>query len=125
MVGLLVLLLVTSVATARSDTIQRIAAIETRLDGRIGVAALDSGSGKRVDYRSAERFPMCSTFKFLAAAAILKRIEENKDKLDRFVPYSAKDILEYAPVTKAHLRDGGCVSRRCSDWSRAERRIDH
>jgi beta-lactamase class A len=50
---------------------------------------------------------MCSTFKFLAAAAVLKRVDENKEKLDRFVPYAAKDILEYAPVTKAHLRDGG------------------
>jgi beta-lactamase class A len=27
--------------------------------------------------------------------------------LDRFVPYAAKDILEYAPVTKAHLGEGG------------------
>src|ERR1051325_1396182 len=107
MVGLLVFLLATTVASAGTDTTERIAAIETRLGGRIGVAALDTGSSKRVDYRAAERFPMCSTFKFLAAAAVLKRIEENKDKLDRFVPYSAKDILEYAPVTKAHVRDGG------------------
>ena len=50
---------------------------------------------------------MCSTFKFLAAAAVLKRVDENKDKLDRFVPYSEKDILKYAPVTKAHLQEGG------------------
>ena len=28
-------------------------------------------------------------------------------KLDRYVSYEAKDILEYAPVTKAHLKDGG------------------
>jgi beta-lactamase class A len=50
---------------------------------------------------------MCSTFKFLAAAAVLKRVDENKEKLDRFVPYAAKDILEYAPITKAHLGEGG------------------
>jgi beta-lactamase class A len=107
MVGLLIFLLATTGANAGTATTERIAAIETRLGGRIGVAALDTGSGNRVDYRAAERFPMCSTFKFLAAAAILKRIEENKDQLDRFVPYSARDILEYAPVTKAHVRDGG------------------
>ena len=85
----------------------QIAAVESRLGCRIGVAALDSGSGKRVGYRADQRFPMCSTFKFLAAAAVLKRVDENKEKLDRFVPYDAKDILEYAPVTKAHLGDGG------------------
>jgi len=50
---------------------------------------------------------MCSTFKFLAAAAILKRVDDGQEKLDRFIHYGAKDILEYAPVTKAHLNDGG------------------
>ena len=50
---------------------------------------------------------MCSTFKFLAAAAVLKRVDEKKEKLDRFVSYGAKEILEYAPVTKEHLKDGG------------------
>jgi beta-lactamase class A len=50
---------------------------------------------------------MCSTFKFLAAAAVLKRVDEKKETLDRFVSYGTKDILEYAPVTKEHLKDGG------------------
>jgi beta-lactamase class A len=95
------------VAGARSDAANQIAATEARLGGRIGVAALDTGSGKRLDYRAEERFPMCSTFKFLAAAAVLKRVDEKQDQLDRFVSYDAKDILEYAPVTKAHLKEGG------------------
>src|SRR5215470_11387675 len=84
-----------------------IKAIEQRTGARIGVAALDTGSGKRLDYRSEERFPMCSTFKFLAAAAVLKRVDDGQEKLDRFVSYGEKDILEYAPVTKAHLKEGG------------------
>jgi beta-lactamase class A len=90
-----------------SDFPNRIAAIETRTGGRVAVAALDTGSGKRLDYRSQERFPMCSTFKFLAAAAVLKRVDEGKVNLQRFIRYGAKDVLEYAPVTKAHLKDGG------------------
>jgi beta-lactamase class A len=68
---------------------------------------VDTGSGKRFDYRSEERFPMCSTFKLLAAAAVLKQVDGRHEKLDRFVSYDAKDILEYAPVTKVHLKDGG------------------
>src|SRR5204862_3795339 len=67
----------------------------------------EKGIGKRLDYRSEERFPMCSTFKFLAAAAVLKRVDNGQEKLHRFVFYGANDILEYAPVTKAHLNDGG------------------
>src|SRR5437016_3695638 len=90
-----------------NDAVARIAAIEARIGSRIGVAALDTTNSKHVDYRADERFPMCSTFKFLASAAVLKRVDEKKEKLERFVPYGAKDILEYAPVTKEHLKDGG------------------
>ena len=97
----------TSTPAAQTEFAKRIAAIEAQTRGRIGVATLDTGSGKRLDYRSKERFPMCSTFKFLAAAAVLKRVDEKQEKLERFVPYDAKDILEYAPVTKAHLKEGG------------------
>src|SRR6266566_4573621 len=107
MVAGLLLLLAASTPGSTSDFANRILSIEERTGARIGVAALDTGSGKHLDYRSEERFPMCSTFKFLAAAAVLKRVDGGQEKLDRFVSYGAKDILEYAPVTKAHLKDGG------------------
>jgi len=107
MVAALVLLLAASTPGSTSDFANRILSIEERTGARIGVAALDTGSGKRFDYRSEERFPMCSTFKFLAAAAVLKRVDDGQEKLDRFVTYGAKDILEHAPVTKEHLKDGG------------------
>ena len=100
------LLAVTSALLA-DDVADRIASIEAHSGGRIGVAALDTGCSKRVEYRSTERFPMCSTFKLLAAAAILQRVDRKQEWLERFVPYGEKDILEYAPVAKQHLKDGG------------------
>jgi beta-lactamase class A len=106
-VFLLLTFLAAGPASGENDAAARIAAIETRIGGRIGVAALDTGNDKHLDYRAEERFPMCSTFKFLAAAAVLKRVDEKKERLERFVPYNAKDILEYAPVTKEHLNEGG------------------
>ncbi len=96
-----------SSALATHDIAKRIAEIETRTGGRIGVAAYDAGSGKRVEYRPNERFLMCSTFKLLAAAAVLKRVDDGKDDLNRSVRYGRKDILEHAPVTKKHLAEGG------------------
>jgi beta-lactamase class A len=104
---LLLAFLGASAASGENDAAARIAAIEARMGGRIGVAALDISNSKRLDYRAEERFPMCSTFKFLAAAAVLKRVDEKQETLKRFVPYGAKDILEYAPVTKEHLKEGG------------------
>ncbi len=104
---LLLFLMASSAASGQNDPATRIAAIETRVGGRIGLAALDTATGQRLDHRADERFPLCSTFKFLAAAAVLKQVDGGKEKLDRFVPYGANDILEYAPVTKRHLKEGG------------------
>ena len=91
-----------------SDTAEkRLAAIEKTLGGRLGVAALDKGSGCRLEHRANERFPMCSTFKFLAVAAVLHRVDEKQDQLTRFIPYTRADLLEYAPVTTQHVNEGG------------------
>ncbi|MEY2509358.1 MAG: beta-lactamase class [Verrucomicrobiota bacterium] len=74
---------------------------------RIGVAAIDLSTNRRVDYRADERFIMCSTFKVLAAAAVLKRVDKNKEKLERFVRYGEAQLLSYAPVTREHVKEGG------------------
>lgn len=98
-------------ATGNKTAAERIKAIETRLGGRLGVAAVDSGSGRRIEHRAAERFPMCSTFKFLAAAAVLYRVDENKEQLSRLISYTKADLLEYAPVTRQHVAEGGMPLR--------------
>jgi beta-lactamase class A len=86
---------------------RRLAAIEAALGGRLGVAVLDTGDETALMHRADERFPMCSTFKFLAVAAVLKRAAEGREQLDRFIPYSVADLERYAPVTRAHVAEGG------------------
>jgi len=84
---------------------KRIAQIEKQC--RIGLVAIDSATGRRIENRPNERFLMCSTFKLLAAAAVLQRVDRGDENLDRYVRYTQKDILAYAPVTKQHLAEGG------------------
>jgi beta-lactamase class A len=84
----------------------RIAAIEKDLGGRLGVAVVDTADGRRLEYHGADRFPMCSTFKFLAAAAILQRVDESREQLDRKISYGASDLLAWAPITKQHVQEG-------------------
>ena len=67
----------------------RLAALETSAGGRLGVAVLDTGGDARLLYRADERFPMCSTFKALASAAVLKRVDEGQEQLQRVVRYGA------------------------------------
>jgi beta-lactamase class A len=50
---------------------------------------------------------MCSSFKWLLAAAILARVDQGALTLDQMVPYSAKALLAHSPVTSAHLHEGG------------------
>ncbi len=94
-------------STGKDTPENRIKAIESRLGGRLGVAALDTGSGRRIEHRANERFPMCSTFKTLAAAAVLHRVDAKEEQLSRVVPYTEADLLEYAPIAKKHLAEGG------------------
>jgi beta-lactamase class A len=86
---------------------QGLAGIERRLGGRIGVSALDSGSGRRFDYRGGELFPMCSTFKLMLVACVLSRVDAGQEQLERVLSYGEADLLEYAPAAREHLKQGG------------------
>ena len=83
------------------------AALEAECGGRLGVAVLHTGSGAFVGQRVDERFPMCSTFKLLAAAAVLKRVDEGTEKLDRRVKFTTSDIVINSPVTKERVGGEG------------------
>jgi len=96
-----------AVAEKSPDELSKFAQLEAKTKSRVGVAAIDLSTNRRVDHRADERFIMCSTFKVLAVAAVLKRVDENKEKLDRFVPYKEAQLLSYAPVTRAHVKEGG------------------
>jgi len=81
--------------------------IEQRLGGHLGVAAIDLHSGHRLEYHAIDRFPMCSTFKLLAVAVVLHRVDRGDEHLDRRISFGEGDLLEYAPVTRAHVQEGG------------------
>jgi beta-lactamase class A len=85
---------------------EQIAALEQHIGGRVGIAAFDTASGRGFEYRASDRFPMCSTFKFLAAAAVLQRIDQKQEHLDRRISYTKGDLLEWAPITREHLPEG-------------------
>jgi beta-lactamase class A len=103
-VGAAAAVLAVSPASAAADAF---ALIEQRVGGRLGVAALDTASGARLGHRAGERFPMCSSFKLLAVGAALARVDQGHERLDRVIAYGEADLLDYAPVTRAHVREGG------------------
>jgi beta-lactamase class A len=108
-------------ALAQSDSF---AAIERQHGGPLGVAALDTGSGRRLAHRANERFAMCSTFKLLLVGLVLHKIDAGVETLHRRVAYTERLFPPgefYAPVTRANLREGGMsIEALCAaaiEWS--------
>lgn len=71
---------------------ETVAALEGRSRGRLGVAVVDTGTRHRFSHRGDERFPLCSTFKFLLAADLLARADRRALDLDRRVPITATHL---------------------------------
>ncbi|SCL41507.1 beta-lactamase class A [Micromonospora pallida] len=79
-------------------------ALEARFGARLGVYAVDTGSGVTVVHRPDERFAYASTFKALAAAALLDAT--STAELGRVVRYTRDDLVPHSPVTERHVTTG-------------------
>ena len=92
-------------AAPASDLASALTALEAKSKGRLGCAVLFP-SGRHVAHRADERFPMCSTFKFLAASLVLKRVDQGKEHLDRAISFLTTDLVTYSPITEKRVADG-------------------
>jgi beta-lactamase class A len=90
-----------------------LADLERRHGGRLGVAVLDTGTMNGVAHRGDERFPLCSTFKALAAAFVLARVDRGQESLARRVAYTKDDLVTYSPATEKHVGAGMTVGELC------------
>nr|BFD96172.1 class A beta-lactamase Bla1 [Kitasatospora sp. Xyl93] len=91
-------------APATSSAEDSFAALEQRFGARLGVFAVDTGSGREVTHRADERFAFASTIKSLAAGALLRKASDAD--LDKVVPYRQEDVLAWAPITSQHVATG-------------------
>ncbi|MDE3209165.1 MAG: class A beta-lactamase [Pseudomonadota bacterium] len=90
-----------------TDATARLAQLERRHGGRLGVAIIDTADGRQAMHRADERFLMCSTFKLLAVAATLARVDRGAERLDRRIVFAPSALLAYAPVTRQHVGEPG------------------
>jgi beta-lactamase class A/beta-lactamase class A CARB-5 len=84
-----------------------VADAENRLSARIGVAVLDTETGKTWTHRADERFPLNSTFKAFLCAALLEKGEQGDLQPDRRVNIRKEDLVTYSPVTEKKIGSGG------------------
>lgn len=81
--------------------------LEAGIGCRLGVGVRDTQTGRRYAYRGAELFPLCSTFKLLASAAVLTRVDAGREDLDRRIVFGAGDIVANSPVTENRVGGAG------------------
>ena len=98
---------------AERRPVDALAALERTTGGRLGVCAIDTDSGARVGYRDDERFPFCSTFKLVLAAAALDRDARAPGFLDERLAYQAADVVPYSPISGEHVGAGMTVAALC------------
>jgi len=99
--------------SAENDVTQQLAALEKRTGGRLGVSVLDTNSNVSFGHRQDERFAMCSTFKALAAAFVLARVDKGEEKLGRRIAVAKTDLHSHSPVAEKHVGDSMTVGELC------------
>jgi beta-lactamase class A len=90
-------------APARTDPTGRgldaLVRLEDETGVRIGAVAITADA--RVDHRAEEAFPMCSLFKVLAVAALLRQRAYDDAYWAEPIPFGPEDLVEDSPVTSA------------------------
>ncbi|MGW8379748.1 class A beta-lactamase [Streptomyces sp. ODS28] len=94
-------------APARDTTDAAFKKLEGKYDARLGVYAVDTGSGRSVSYNADRRFAYASSHKAFSAAAVLR--SHSDKELDKRLHYTRDEVLPHSPVTEKHVRDGVTV----------------
>ena len=80
--------------------------IEAKGNGRLGAYVLDTQTGAGFGWRTAERFPHCSSFKLSLAAMVLRMAERGEADLTEILRWTEKDMMANSPVTEKATATG-------------------
>ncbi|MED3735366.1 class A beta-lactamase [Virgibacillus pantothenticus] len=75
--------------------------LEKEYDAKLGIYAMDTGTGKTVSYRAENRFAYASTHKVLAVGVLLQKM--NVNQLEETVLIKEDDLVNYNPITEKHV----------------------
>ncbi|MGW0943424.1 class A beta-lactamase [Streptomyces sp. NPDC002623] len=97
--------------TAATDPVTaRLRDLEAGHGARLGVFAHNVRTRRSVRYRADELFPVCSLFKPLAVAAVLRDLDRDGEVLARRIHYTADEVVANSPVTETHVADGMTIA---------------
>ena len=103
----------THAVQAQESFQKKVAAIESKLGGRVGLAILNLHNGDKWVYKAYDRFPISSTFKVQLCGAILAKVDTDDENLDRQIKFEKSEIVSWSPVTKNRVQTGMSVGELC------------
>ena len=80
--------------------------LESHIGGRVGLFAVATDSGKVLAHRADERFALCSTFKWVLAAAVLAEVDEHRLALEQAIAFGSADVVDHSPITSNYVEQG-------------------
>ncbi|MBF6049842.1 class A beta-lactamase [Streptomyces sp. NRRL B-1677] len=106
-------------ATPGGDRIaRRLRELEQEHSARLGVFAHNTATGRTVAHRADELFPMCSTFKTIAVAAVLRDLDRDGEFLAERIHYTKKEVEDsgYDKITgrDENVANGMTVEELCA-----------
>jgi beta-lactamase class A len=90
--------------TASPTTSADFVGLEDEYDARLGVYAIDTGTGQVVEHRAGERFAYASTIKAIAVGALMH--EKPQSVLEQTVQISEEDLVDGSPEVEKALEAG-------------------
>lgn len=76
--------------------------LEHKLDGEIGLYAIDTNSGKIISYRGNQTFPFESTFKLMGVAALL-HYNQSKPVLQKRLFIKPEQLVMWHPISGLYI----------------------
>ncbi|MEU9162809.1 class A beta-lactamase [Streptomyces sp. NPDC048424] len=100
------------------EVVRQLRALEREYGARLGAYARDTATGRTVQYRADELFPMCSLFKTMAAAAVMRDLDRDGAFLARRIHYTLDDVTAAGggsvTVRPENIAGGLTVAELCS-----------
>ncbi|MEU5805933.1 class A beta-lactamase [Streptomyces sp. NPDC047718] len=98
--------------------VAQLRALERAHGARLGVYARDTATGRTVLHRADELFPMCSVFKTVAVAAVLRDLDHDGSHLAKRIHYTRQDVTDAGggDITQVeeNIANGLTVAELCS-----------
>lgn len=90
---------------------ERFSALERDYAVRLGVYAVDTGTGQEIEFRADERFAHASTFKALLCGVVLQ--QHAVEGLDEVITFTGDDLVFHSPITETNVDTGMTIGELC------------